>query len=83
MTILGTDGQPTASNGPTGKRFEVVEECHNGAYGWKVILPANAVEMDKLEMAHVMNLVLGSLLQNIRTSVAQQKVKAAMQSINK
>jgi hypothetical protein len=84
MTIIDPkSGRPVASNGPTGKKFEVIETMHDGAVSWSVTIPAGAPGMTPIEMAHVMSMCLQSVIQNIRVSVEQQKIKAAMQTLNK
>lgn len=80
MIIDPKTGKPTASDGPTGREFGVVEICKDGHYSWQVMIPSGAPSLDKLEMAHVLSLLLQSIIQNLRTNVVQEKVKQAMQN---
>lgn len=83
MIIDPKTGRPTASDGPTGKKFEVVETMKDGVVSWNIVIPAGAPNMETIEMAHVLSMLLQSVVQNIRVSVAQQKIKAAMNTLNK
>lgn len=83
MIIDPKTGKPTASDGPTGRQFNVMEVAKNGKISWSVIIPSGHIGIDADEMISVMSLLIHTISQQIRTHAAQQKVAGAIQSLNK
>ena len=81
--ILDGQGKPTASDGPTGRQFNIVEVAKEGKKSWAVVIPSGKVPVDADEMISVMALLIHTVSQQIRSMAAQQKVGAALQTLNK
>ena len=46
MIIDPKTGQPTASDGPTGRQFNVIEIAKDGKRSWAVLMPSGTVPVD-------------------------------------
>lgn len=81
--ILDDKGRPTASDGPTGRQFIVMEKMTNNKRTWGIVIPHGAVELEADELVQVMGLLIHVLATQQRAHAATQKVNGVLQSLNK
>lgn len=81
--ITDERGRPIASDGPTGRQFNLVEKMSNGKRTWGIVIPSGAVELEADELVQVMGLMIHVLATQQRAHAATQKVNDVMQKLNK
>ena len=79
--ITDAQGRPVASDGPTGKQFNVIEVMKDNKRSWSIMIPSGHPELAADELIAVMGLLIHSLSVQQLAHMATQKVKNVMQNL--